>query len=153
MIDVARLREFCNEMQANIETINFNKVVVDDTQLTNFLKSVKNEQNNMLFGIIPEYPLQGDQDRAKWNNQMMFMILRKTNSKNNTHDDFLDIMQESLLSAKEFVEILLSEKAGDNGDFCGIANDLSESSVRVYPIWNKAECHGWGIDIDLLSNA
>jgi hypothetical protein len=152
MISVTSLKAFVTEIQSRIAAINFSEVVVDDSQLTNFLKDLERSQNQMLFGIIPEYPIQGDQDRLKWNNQLMFMVLEKTNSRNQKHSDFLQMMENTLQSAKAFTEILLSEKAGDNGDFCGIANQLIENSIRIYPIWNKAECNGWGIDIDLLSD-
>ena len=152
MITVQNLRAFSAEMQNRISGINLNHVVIDDTQLALFLKGMKPDENQILLSIIPEYPLQGDQDKLKWNNQLMFMILEKTNDRRTNHEAFLDIMESTQVSALEFVEILLTEKSGDNGNFCGIANELIESSIRVYPIWNKAECHGWAVDIDLLSN-
>lgn len=152
MIGVLRIKELVTDMQAQIDSINKSEVVIDDSQLTEFLKEWKIAENFFLIAVIPEYPLTGDQDRAKWKNQLMFMILQKFNEKNNKHSDFLNILNETQATAKKFVYKLIEERTGDDGDFCGIANELVESSIRVYPIWNKASCHGWGIDVDLLSN-
>jgi hypothetical protein len=152
MINPAKLKTFVTEMQQSINTINFSEVVIDDTQLVKFLQALKVEQNHVLMGIIPEYPLEGDQDKIKWKNQMMFMVLQKANSANVTHPEFLTILDDTLKSAKEFVEILISEKSGDSGDFCSITNDLQENSLRISPVWNKAQCHGWSISFDLLTS-
>lgn len=151
MINPLSLKTFVTEMQANIETINHSEVVIDDTQLVKFLQALKKEHNHILMGVIPEYPLEGDQDKVKWNNKMLFFILQKVNATNTTHSEFLTILDETLQSARAFAEILLSQKSGDNGDFCAITNDLKEDTLRIVPVWNKAECHGWMISLDLLT--
>jgi len=152
MISPLILKAFCNDMQNKIEAINKNEVVIDDSQLSKFLEALKPNENLFLLGIIPEYVVTGEQDKTKYKNQLMFNILKKTTASNLKHDEFIQILNETVLAAKKFVEILVSEKSGDDGDFCGVANDIIENSIRVYPIWNKAECHGWAIDVDLLSN-
>lgn len=152
MINPLRIKGLLTDMQTQIDSINKSELVIDDSQLIKFLEALKQNENFFLLGIVPEYPLVGDQDRLKWKNQLMFMILKKTNDKETKHPDFLKILDDTLVAAKEFVYLLISEKTGDEGDFCGIANELIEDSIRVYPIWNKSGCHGWGIDIDLLSN-
>jgi len=152
MINPLALKAFCVDMQNKIDAINKNEVVIDDSQLVKFLEAFKPNENLFLLGIIPEYIITGDQDKTKYKNQLMFNILKKTTASNVKHDEFIQILNETALAAKRFVEILVSEKSGDDGDFCGIANDILESSIRIYPIWNKAECHGWAIDVDLLSH-
>ncbi len=152
MIHPLAIKAILVDMQTRIATINKNELVVDDSQLTKSLEALKVSENFLLLGMIPEYQLQGTQDSLKYNSQLMFMFLKKTNSKNTSPKELNDILQETLQAAKEFMEILLSEKSGDEGDFCGIANELNENSIRIYPIWNKSECNGWGLDIDLLSN-
>ncbi len=152
MIHPLAIKAILVDMQTRIATINKNELVVDDSQLTKSLEALKVSENFLLLGMIPEYQLQGTQDSLKYNSQLMFMFLKKTNSKNTSPKELNDILQETLQAAKEFMEILLSEKSGDEGDFCGLANELNENSIRIYPIWNKSECNGWGLDIDLLSN-
>jgi len=152
MINPLRIKALVNDMQLQIETINKSDIVVDDSQLTKFLQEWKINENFFLIGIIPEYPVVGDQDRIKIKNQMMFMILKKTAASITPHAELMKILDDTLVAAKEFVTILLSERTGDNGDFCGLANELVENSISIYPIWNKAQCNGWGINLDLLSD-
>ena len=152
IINPLRIKALITDMQAQISSINSSEIVIDDSQLTKFLEELKIVENYFLLAIIPEYPLTGDQDRLKWKNQLMFMILKKTNDKNIKHNEFISVLDETLAAATQFVEILISEKSGDEGDFCGIANELVENSIKIYPIWNKSGCNGWGIDVDLLTN-
>ena len=152
MITLPQIQAILNEMKTSITNINTAELVIDDTQLVKFLEKHKTADNNILLGIIPEYPIEGDQDRLKWNNQMMFMVLQKVSDRDTNHDSFLTIMEQTRQCAEQFIQILLAEKSGDNGDFCGTANELTENSIHVFPIWNKSACHGWGINVNLLSN-
>ncbi len=151
MIRVNRLREYLAEKHAAIAAVNFSQLVLDDTELSNFLKDLKKEQNMMLFAVMPEFNMQGQEDNAKLNNKLMFMILEKTAYRDNDHDSYLDIFGRTQEAAYEFITMLLEDK--ENGDDlnCGLMSWLNENSINIYPIWKKNGCNGWGIDIDLLT--
>jgi len=152
MLEVNSLKEFTAEMQSSITGINKSIVILDDSELTNFLKELKLSDNSVLIAIMPQFPVQGQDDAIKWNNQLQFMILKKSADRDfKNHDEYLDMFQETQLLMKQFVEILLSSKTGDNGDICGLLNEMVEQSLLVYPVWRKAQCNGWAVEFDLLS--
>ena len=152
MITPAAVKAILNEMKATIPGIKTSELVVNESQLANFVKELSEEDNNILLGIIPEAAMVGDQDSLKWNNALLFFIFKKTSSRDVTHNDFIDIFNETLNCANQLVEILLAEKSGDNGDFCGIANELVEDSIDVQPVWNYFGCNGYLVKISLLTN-
>ena len=153
MLEVNSLKQFTAEMQGKISGINKSIVLLDDSELTNILKELKLTENCILIAIMPQYPVKGNDDAIKWVNQLQFMILKKSADRDfKNHDEYLDMFQQTQLLMKEFVNILLMEKTGDNGDLCGLLNELVEQSILVYPVWRKAQCNGWALEIDLLSN-
>ena len=152
MLNITRLREFLAEAKAEIPTIKFTDMVVDDSQLIDFLKDRKPADNNFLIAIVPQFTIDGTEDRTKWQNQLMFMILAKgarRDFKNN--DEYMQVYADTQATALAFVQYLLTEKTGDNSTFCGLFNELVENSISVYPIWEKAQCNGWMVEIDLLT--
>ena len=50
----------------------------------------------------------------------------------------------------EFLMMILEAK--QESDFCGIWAELRESGVEIQPVWRKADCNGWVINIELLNN-
>lgn len=154
MLSVTRLKEFVVEVKATIPSINFVEMVADDSQLIKFLEERKPTDNNLFIAVLPQFNINGDEDKAKWNNMLMFFVLAKYSKKDikNT-DEYMDIFGTTQATALEFVNYLLSEKSGDNGELCGIANELIENSISVTPVWEKAQCNGWMIEIDLATKA
>jgi len=154
MISPQQLKAFCKEINTRVLEINFDQVVIDDSQLTKFLKELDNDQSLLFFGIIPDHNLIGNQDSVQWQNKMMFMVLHKTAIRDIDHDDFIGtIMQNTHQAAKKVVEIIMLEKSGENGDFCGAYNNIIENSISITPIWDYCACDGYMINFDMLTNA
>lgn len=152
MLKVARLREFLLEVKAAVADINFTQIVVDDSELVNFLKERKTTDNHYLIAILPQFAITGIEDKLKWDNQLMFMILRKGADKDfKNHDEYIDEFTKTQDVVQNFVEFIIRQKMLGNGEICGLMSDLKESSIIITPIWKKSGCNGWQIQIDLLS--
>ena len=151
MLSITRLNEFLAEAKAEISTIKYINMVVDDSQLVKLLKDRETEENNFLIGIVPQFGIDGDEDKTKWNNQLMFMVLAKTSRSNTDLEEQVQLLENTRLTAQALVNYMLESKTGDNGDMCGLMNQLVENSIVVTPIWEKAQCCGWMIQIDLLT--
>lgn len=151
MLSITRLNEFLVEAKAQIPSISFIKMVVDDSQLTKLLRDIDTDDNNMLIGIIPQFGIQGNEDIAKWNNELMFMVLAKTRRSEISLDEQVEVLENTRLSAKALIQFMLMQKIGQSGNLCGIMNELVENSIIITPIWEKAQCCGWMIQIDLLT--
>lgn len=152
MIPVNRLREFLLECKNSITSINFTQLVVDDSELVKFLNDKEDTDNTFLIAVMPQFNVIGNEDRAKWDNQLMFLILDKSTDKNfEDYDAYLDMFADTQAVTSEFVELLLGQKVGDNGEFCGLMNELKEDSIVVTPVWRKAQCNGWQVQIDLVT--
>lgn len=152
MITVAKLRNYLKETIVALPELKFEELVIDDSELSDFLKDLKCDSNHFIIGIMPGYPIEGSEDSAKWNNKMMFMILEKTNYKNTDHSAYLDIFERTQETAKKFVYKMLEEKENGEGLFCGMMTRMSESSVNIFPVWKKNGCNGWVIEVDALTD-
>jgi hypothetical protein len=151
MLSVTNLRDFLTEAAAEINTINYTNIVVDDSQLISLLKEREIDENNYLIAIVPQFGLIGQEDIAKWNNQLMFMVMCKYTSRDITLDEQVDVLESTRISSRSLIELMLSKKIGENGQFCGLMNELVENSIEITPVWEKAQCCGWMIQIDLVT--
>lgn len=153
MLNVTRLREFLLEAKAAVANINFTQIVVDDSELTKFLQERKTADNNFLIAILPQFGITGTQDSIKWDNQLMFMVLRKGADKDfKNHDEYMNEFALTQTVVGNFVRYIIAQKMLYNGELCGLMSDLKESSIVISPVWKKTGCNGWQIQIDLLSS-
>jgi len=148
MLRVNQLKSLLEESQQEINGLNKNVLLLDDSELTNFLKDLKTTENCILIGIMPQFPVTGNEDGIKFISQLQFMILKKTSDKNINHDEYLDVFQETQDLMLLFITNFLGEKMED---LCSGTADVVENSISVYPVWRKAQCNGWALEIDLRS--
>lgn len=151
MLNITRLNEFLAEAKAAINAINYTNMIVSDSQLVKLLKERETDENNFLIGIVPQFGINGDEDRAKWNNQLMFMVLAKTSRSDIDLEEQIQVLESTRATAAALIDYMLLEKTGSNGTMCGLMNELVENSIVVSPIWEKAQCCGWMVQIDLLT--
>lgn len=153
MLKVNRLREFLLEVKNTIPGINFTDIVVDDSELVSLLKDREEIENNYLIAVMPSFSITGSEDRLKVNNQLFFMVLKKSTDKDfGGREDYINMFGDTQDLAFALVRYILAEKSGDNGELCGLMNELKEDSIAVNPVWRKAQCNGWMIEMDLLSD-
>lgn len=153
MVAINRLREFLAETKAEISEINYTQLVADDSELEKFMQERSVSDNTLLFGVLPEFQLRGSEDQVKWNNQLLFFIVEKTNDKNLTHDQYLDVFARTQAVVKKFVEGIIEKKLNQELMGCHFLREIDESSIDVSLVWRKAQCNGWLITFDLFSLA
>jgi len=149
MIKVNQLKSLLLESQTEIEGLNKNLLLLDDSELTNFLKDLKISENCVLIGIMPQFVPKGTEDSIRFISQLQFMILKKSADKDfKNHDEYLQMFADTQDLMGLFVAKLFGEKMED---LCGGTAEYIEESLSIYPVWRKAQCNGWALEIDLLS--
>lgn len=152
MITVNQLRSYLSEKIVQIHELKTAHLIIDDSELSKFLKELKENQSPVLIGVMPAYPIEGTEDVAQWNNKLMFMIMHKVAYRDTDHEAFLDIFEQTQDIVRKFVYQMLEEKQNAEGLFCNQMAWVEESSTNIYPIWKKQGCNGWGIEIDVLTS-
>lgn len=149
MLKVNELKTLLEECQTEIPGINKNILLLDDSELTNFLKDLKLTENCVLIGIMPQYLPKGSEDGVRFISQLQFMIVKKSADKDfKNHAEYLDMFRETQDLILLFIAKLFGEKMED---LCSGRAEYLEESTSVYPVWRKAQCNGWTIEIDLVS--
>ena len=131
-----------------IEEINHVDQVIDDSQLANRVTEIHIADNLLLYGVLPDYGGDYRDDEAiMFDNGLDFLILKKVEYADLTSRDFSDVMQETLLVARKFLEFVYGEK--NNPDTCPKFYFLKESSEKITPVWAKAGCNGYMVSFNL----
>ena len=144
MIDILELKNYSEEIKTAISAINTVKVVVDESQLVDKIRSLKSEDNQILMTVIPEYDTSNssDLDNVSHNNYLAFLVLEKVNYKGFTDDQELMVWQRTLQSIKLLEQKLLHD-AGTGNETCPTFAHLDVRSIRIEPVWKLAECNGY----------
>lgn len=144
MVTVNELVAYGNTLQAAVPSINYNKVVIDDSQLIKGLSEIKQVNNHLLYLVIPSGSNEGSDDATVSVNEMMFLILNKSDVKKK-HDVFLQEMHDTQATALDVQTKMILDKE----DSCGLMAWLSVESIKIDPIWAIAGCNGWTISFSL----
>lgn len=151
MIQLSAFRAYVQLLEDTFPEITISKVVMDDAQINNFLEDVKESDKHVLVGIIPKHKPIGDADWLQSKDTMSFLILKKVDRSDTTHNDFLDTIQ----SAQDITRKIVLKMAEDNingGNDCSIMARLDVPSIDINPIWALSSCDGYEIDFSLDSN-
>lgn len=142
------LRAFLAVCKAQIPAINYVLPVIDDSQLANDVGNVNKSQNLLLYGVLPDYGgTSGEEDGLMMDNGLDFLVLKKVQYNDITHDDFIDVMQETLMAARELVKLVYEEK--NNPNTCPQFYYLREGTEQITPVWAKAGCNGYMVSFNL----
>jgi hypothetical protein len=154
MLPINRLREYQAEVCAQLldndgkKLFNYKNMVIDDSELSKFLKERVPDENTFFIAVMPEFYMKGGEDSSKWENVLKFFILDKTDYSEHDHDSYLDIFTKTQAKAKVFVDKLIEDKSNREGVFCNFLSWLDESSISVLPVWKKDGCNGWVVSLN-----
>jgi len=143
------LQAFLAVCKQELEAINHVNCFIDDSQMVKGLDEVNEDDDLLLFGILPDYG--GDSsvpDSLMMDNGLDFLILKKLEYRNLTHQEFVDVMQETLLAAREFVAFVHKRK----NEACDQFHYLKEGSEQITPVWAKAGCNGYMVSFNLRTS-
>lgn len=127
-----------------IPHINYAQLIVDDSQLTEFLQKRTKADNNMLFFVIPEYTRRGTEDSSLRITTCQVLIMAKY-AERSSHEDFLDLMQNTEESIKALEAWMLQHKAQNP---CGVFGRYRDSSALITPVWDFVSCHGHSLNFE-----
>ena len=149
MLNLQRLKQFLVETKNTIDEINYIQLIIDDSELVKFLKEREPEDNIFLIAVVPMHTIDGSEDNYKWVNKMQFLILEKSSDRDfEDHDKYLDMFTGTQAVAKKFINQIINS-TGDNGDFCGLFNDIDFNSLQLDVVWRKSQCNGYEVIFDM----
>jgi hypothetical protein len=128
MVTVNDLRSYGDSLKTRLEQINYNKTVIDDSQMVKDLGDISPENKHLLYLVIPDNNNVGPVDSILKDNQMQFIVLCKT-SYDITHDEFLDIIHDTQQTARIVEQTMCQDKYDAQGGYEG--------------------CHGWTISFSM----
>lgn len=135
-------RGYLQELQDEVEGINRNKIVIDDSMLTKFLDDHSTDFNALLVGVLPDFnskAREGDDYMQSAATQLMVLV--KTSYSEVNYDEFFDIFEETYLLAEEVVKKLINDSLSG----CNNLRFLNAQSITITPVWNRSSCNGWRI--------
>lgn len=144
---IAEIRAILPTMQAEIPSINFSELIIDDSQLTEFLQKRNKDDNNMLFFIIPEHSTKGSDDSIISITNCQILIMNKYSGKIN-HEQFLDVMQSTEDASFAVRNWMLAHKANYP---CGLFAKLVDSSCLITTVYNFVSCNGHSLIFNVES--
>lgn len=144
MIAPKRFREYLVEIKAEIESINKCRMVIDDSQVVEVLKSMKSSDNLLLLGIIPEYNSGTSKslDNVNWQTHTAFLVLKYVNYSSLKEDDEAEVWEETFQAANKLKEKILYD-AGAGSNTCPEISNISEKSLDIQPVWKLGGCNGY----------
>lgn len=151
MLRVNRLREFVVEVKTAIPEIKYVQVIITNEEFVKFLEERKTSENTMLFAVIPEHGVSGQEDRTKYENYLQFFFIDKSAEKDLKHDLKLDLYDKVQLTVSKFINLILEAKSGDSDFFesCNMLDELNEESIEVKTFWDGVQCRGYEVLFDL----
>lgn len=151
MLRVNRLREFVVEVKTAIPEIKYVQVIITNEEFVKFLEERKTSENTMLFAVIPEHGVSGQEDRSKYENYLQFFFIDKSAEKDLKHDLKLDLYDKVQGIVSKFINLILEAKSGDSDYFelCNMLDELNEESIEVKTFWDGVQCRGYEVLFDL----
>lgn len=143
-----QFKELLAELKAAVGAINSTMTVVDDSQLATRMQNKSTLDNIILVGVLPEYGHSGaNVDSYKQNMTGQLLIVEKTDYSDLDDDQFIDLFERCYQAAEEVKKKLLA--LASTGCYPMLMM-LDINSLDIYPVWKKAECNGYSIDLQTL---
>ncbi len=153
MIDINFLKGYAERLKEAVASINFNQLIVDDSQLVNFLEERSTSDKHLLFMVLPDFTNTGTTlDNIKKQTDTFILVLQKTSYSDIDHDEFLDIMQKTLESAQAIETKMINDKLDYSDAGCLYMKQLNVGSIRITPVWGLSGCNGWSIEFNFDSD-
>ena len=133
---------YLQEIQDTVAGINRNRMVIDNSQLVNYLDDHASTSNALLIGVLPDFNSKGTSgDDYKQTAATQLMILHKTTYSEVNYDQFFQIFEDTYL----LVELVINKLLADSLSGCNNLRFLNVQSIQVVPVWNLSGCNGWNI--------
>jgi hypothetical protein len=149
MLLVNELRNYITLLKDEIPEITDSQTVMDDSQLSKFLKDQPLDAV-LIVGIIPKHKPIGSTDSLVSQDQTSILLLNKVDRAEMTHDAFLDNIHRMQAIARNLTNRLRDD--ADDDECCSFMRYLKANTLDINPIWGLNSCDGYQIDFSLHTN-
>lgn len=152
MISLTDFKAYVELLVAAVPEISKSFIVMDDSQITKFIEDdISIHDNQILIGIIPKHNPIGEVDSILSNDTMSFLVLKKIDRSDSTHEELFAFWEASQQAAKKIIiKMMLDYQTG--GENCNLMARLDTSSIDINPIGFLAGCDGYEIDFSSSSS-
>lgn len=151
MVLISQLTEYSNILIRDIDGLNTLKEVVDIDHMNRGMSSIKREDNDVLYQVLPSYYDDiANADSIKSFISINWFVLRKITLKKG-HDVFMDSFQETQVIAKQVRDHIYNTASGKLEYECGswLRQVYTGGSLNVDPIYHTSGMNGWHITLTL----
>lgn len=143
---IKEFKQYLIELQNEIEGINLNKMVIDETQLTKYINDMYSDQNALLLGLLPNFGNNNprDADGLIWRGYTEFMIVEKTDYSTLTETELVDQYDRLYIIIDKIKDKIINDHTNDT---CGFLRGLVPSGFQIVEIFNLAQCNGWTMTV------
>ena len=146
MLNVNDFRDYIQSVKTDVTEITVAETVMDESQLSKFLEK-QTEDDYIVLGIIPKHNPTGTIDSLRSKDTTAILVLKKIARSNQTHQLFLDTINEAQAITKKVIDKLLFDFQDE--ERCDFIRYLEVSSLDINPIWGLNACDGYQIDFSL----
>ena len=126
--------------------LGINKLVIIDepSELNKILNDLSRSENTVMAGVLPAFgnnsPEVGDQYRSRAFAEILFLDYVDVSV--DAQDGFIDAFDRVHSLAKQVIDKLLADNAGENG--CTMMRFLNVQSMQLVP-FNRSQVKGWNL--------
>ena len=151
MVDLLQLQQYLDVVKEAIPAINTTRLVIDDSQIVEIMRDIKESENLILLGIVPSHAVSGqDIDDMRSKDMLAFLVLKKVDRKVK-HSEFIDNLHSCQKAIRE-VEFKLLNDYADIENCSSFLRQLIHSSITIDPVWGLAGTDGYEINFSLHTN-
>jgi hypothetical protein len=148
MVDILRLQEYLDEVKEAVPAINITRLVVDDSQIIEIMKDIREKDNLILLAIIPSHSVTGTNiDSLQAKDSMAFLVVKKVD-RSLKHTEFINNLH-SCQQAIKAVELKLLNDMSNDENCTSIMRQLEPTSINIEPVWGLAGTDGYEINFYL----
>lgn len=145
MILISELKEYMAEMQDHLANVNTSHLLLNESEVTNFLLEKKTSDNQMMLVIMPDARSRAkDEDNVHMNNSLAFLFMEKTNYSASRKDEWIAIFERTQETAIAFTRKLIEDRVYGK---CGFNRFLDTNNISIEPLTNLASCNGWSVEV------
>ena len=145
MILISELYEYTEELKAALPLVNKSHLVVNETEVVNYLSDMRENDNQMMLCVIPDAKSNAkDEDNINFNNALGFFFLEKTEYSNTKNAEWISVFARTQESVLAFVKKLVEDKTSGT---CGFSRYLNVTNISIEPVTALASCNGWSVEV------
>ena len=150
MVDLLQLQQYLDDVKAAVPAIKTTYLVIDDSQIVEIMKDIRESDNLILLALVPSHAVTGnDADALRSKDIMAFLVLKKAERKIR-HSEFINNLHSCQQAIKE-VQLKMLNDMGDDEN-CIFLRQLEPASVTIDPVWSLAGTDGYEMNFYLHTN-